>query len=444
MQEPEEESAALAGALRKASWRLLPLIALGYGIAYIDRANISYAQVQLQQQFGLSYTVYGRIAGIFFLSYAACEIPSNLLLYRIGARRWLARIMISWGVVSMATIFARTAHEFYVLRFLLGVAEAGFFPGIIYYIFLWFPDAVRARAITRFYIAFPISTIVMGSLAGALMGLDGHAGLRGWQWLFLVEALPAVLLGVAFYFLLPDGPADAAWLTEPERAAVLRAVAAGSPVSTPHASSSVVFAMRDARVWLIGIFFCCVQTAGYGYSFFAPAMVQHITGDNVGRAGFLLALFGVLGTIAMLAAGWFSDLTGNRHSHVLPWCVVMIAGFIGCGLSSAAPIALPALACVFCGYAAMQGPLWAIPPAYLSGRTAAAGVALINMLGILGGYIGPHWMGFARDLTGGYQRGLLTLTIPLAVAGGILLSLRGLDRRSAQYDGISEAVASKP
>jgi ACS family tartrate transporter-like MFS transporter len=421
----------LASALRKASWRLLPLIALGYGIAYIDRANISYAQLPLQHQFGLSYSVYGRIAGIFFLSYAACEIPSNLLLYRIGARRWLSRIMISWGVVSVATIFARTAHEFYAVRFLLGVAEAGFFPGIIYYIFLWFPDAVRARAITRFYIAFPISTIVMGSLAGTLMGLDGRLGLHGWQWLFLVEALPAVVLGAMFLFLLPDGPQDAAWLTGPERAAILTAVGGESSSRSSHASASIAPALRDIRVWLIGIFFCCVQTAGYGYSFFAPAMVQRITGDNVGRAGLLLALFGILGTISMLAAGWFSDYTGNRHSHVLPWCLVMIAGFIGCGFSSAAPIALPALALVFCGYTAMQGPLWAIPPAYLSGRSMAAGVAIINMLGILGGYIGPHWMGFARDLTGDYQRGLLTLAVPLAIAGFILLRLRALDRRDA-------------
>ena len=412
----------LSRALRKATWRILPLIALGYGTAYMDRVNISYAALQMDLNLHFSNTVYGFGAGLFFLSYAACEIPSNLLLYRFGARRWLSRIMITWGVIAMAMIFVRTPMQFYIARFLLGVAEAGFFPGIVYYVFQWYPAAMRARAVTRFYIAFPISTVVMGSLAGALMDLQGHLALTGWQWLFLVEGLPAILLGIAFFLLLPNGPSDASWLTEPERNCILAAVARDSAVS--HGPrESIAPAFRDARVWLIGIFFLCVQAGCYAYGFSAPAIVQSVTGENISGTGFLLAGLGVLGTAAMLLAGAYSDRSGNLHSFVLPCCLLMLAGFVGCGLSNSPLIALPALAIVFCSYNAMQGPLWAIPAAFLTGRSAAAGIAVINMIGILGGFIGPYWMGFARDLTGNYQRGLLTMTAPMLVAAAIMVYL---------------------
>jgi ACS family tartrate transporter-like MFS transporter len=412
-----------ASALRKTTWHLIPLIALGYGTAYMDRVNISYAALQMNRDLHLSNTVYGFGAGLFFLSYAACEIPSNLMLYRFGARRWLARIMVTWGLIALGMIFVRTPMQFYIARFLLGMAEAGFFPGIVFYIFQWHPAAMRARAISRFYIAFPISTVVMGSLAGALMSLQGRLSLAGWQWLFLVEALPAIVLGVVFFLLLPDGPADAPWLTEPERSAILAAVAHDSVAAHPQ-RQSIGPAFRDARVWLVGVFFLCIQAGNYAYSFSAPAIVQSVTGANIANTGFLLAALGVLGTAAMLLAGIYSDRTGQRHTHVLPWCLLMLAGFVACGLSNSPRVALPALALIFCSYNAMQGPLWAIPAAFLSGRSAAAGIAAINTIGILGGFIGPYWMGFARDLTGDYQRGLLTLSLPMLAAAAIMLFLR--------------------
>src|SRR5271170_7568016 len=219
----DERSEPLArAALRKATWRLIPLIALGYGTAYMDRVNISFASLQMNRDLHFSNTVYGFGAGLFFLSYAACEIPSNLLLYRFGARRWLARIMITWGILAMAMLFVRTPWQFYTARFLLGMSEAGFFPGVIFYLMQWFPPELRARAISRFYIAHPLSSVFMGLIAGALLNLDGHFGLRGWQWLFLVEGLPAVLLGLAFFLFLPDSPAQANWLTEDERQWIIR------------------------------------------------------------------------------------------------------------------------------------------------------------------------------------------------------------------------------
>jgi ACS family tartrate transporter-like MFS transporter len=412
----------LRRALRKASWHILPLIALGYGTAYMDRVNISYAALQMNHDLHLSNTVYGFGAGFYFLSYAACEVPSNLMLYRFGARRWLSRIMVTWGVIAMAMLFVRTPMQFYIARFLLGVAEAGFFPGIIYYIFQWFPAAMRARAISRFYIAFPISTVVMGSLAGALMDLNGRLAMTGWQWLFLVEALPAIVLGIVFFLLLPDGPSDAPWLTEPERSAILAAVAQDT-VATP-AHQSIAPAFRDTRVWLIGLVFLCVQAGNSVYSFFAPAIVKSVSGANIANTGFLLAALGVLGAASMLLASIRSDRSGQRYNNVLPYCLLMLAGFVACGVSRSPRIALPALALVFCSYCAMQCPLWAIPAAFLSGRSAAAGIAAINMIGIMGNFIGSYWMGFARDLTGNYQRGLLTMTVPMLTAAMIMGYLR--------------------
>jgi ACS family tartrate transporter-like MFS transporter len=428
-------------ALRKAAWRVIPLIALGYGTAYMDRVNVSYAALQMNRDLHFSNTIYGIGAGIFFLSYAACEIPSNLLLYRFGARRWLSRIMITWGVIAMAMIFVRTPLEFYAARFLLGIAEAGFFPGIVFYIFQWFPASIRARSITRFYIAFPISTIVMGSIAGALMSLDGRLGLAGWQWLFLIEGLPAIVLGIVFLGLLPDGPADAFWLTEPERAAILAAVDQDT-ASSEARHHSVAPAFRDPRVWLIGAFFMCVQAGNYAYGFSAPQIVQRITGSGVALVGYVLAAFGILGTIAMLLGGWLSDRSARRHAQVLPWTILMLAGFVGCGLSSSPQIALPSLALVFASYCGMQGPLWAIPGAFLSGRSAAAGIAAINMIGILGGWFGPSWMGFARDLTGDFQRGLLMMTVPLLIAAGIMLYLLLQQRREDRCAAEAKPVAS--
>lgn len=425
MIEPAPSASApdlLARALCKFSWRILPLIALGYGTAYMDRVNISYAALQMNHDLHLSSTIYGFGAGLYFLSYAACSIPSNLMLYRFGARRWLSYIMVTWGVIAMVMLFVRTPMQFYIARFLLGVAEAGFFPGIILYIFQWYPAAMRARAVSRFYIAFPISTVVMGSLAGALISLQGRLSLAGWQWLFLIEALPAILLGVAFLLLLPDDPADAPWLSEQERSAILTAVSQDTVVAPAH--QSIAPAFRDARVWLIGLVFLCVQAGNSVYSFFAPAIVKGITGANIANTGFLLALLGILGAASMLLASIYSDRSGQRYNHVLPYCLLMLTGFVACGVSMSPRIALPALAIVFCCYCAMQGPLWAIPAAYLSGRSAAAGIAAINMIGILGGFVGSYWMGFARDLTGNYQRGLLIMTVPMLAAAAIMLYLR--------------------
>jgi ACS family tartrate transporter-like MFS transporter len=411
-------------AFRKASLRVLPLIALGYGAAYMDRVNISFASLQMNRDLHFSATVYGFGAGLFFLSYAACEVPSNLLLYRFGARRWLARIMVTWGVVAMAMVFVRTPTQFYWGRFALGVAEAGFFPGVIFYVAQWFPIEMRARSISRFYVAWPLSIVVMGVLAGALMGLDGHLGLMGWQWLFAVEGFPAVALGVIFFFALPDGPATARWLTEPERSAVLLRIQGHASHDAPRQAEPIGPTLRDPRVWLIGIFNFCMLGSSYAYGFSAPTIVQTLSGLSITGTGFLIAAMYLIAAVAMIGNGMLADRARDPIWYVIPGCLMMSGGFLAVALSANSGIALTGLLVLVVGHMSMQGPFWAISTRFLKGRAAAAGIALMNMIGILGGFVGPYWMGVAKDLTGNYRRGLLTMAVPMLIGAGILFYLR--------------------
>ena len=409
-------------AMRKTTWRLIPLIALGYGTAFMDRVNISFASLQMNRDLHFTASIYGLGAGLFFLSYAACEVPSNLLLCRFGARRWLSRIMITWGVLAIAMMFVRTPLQFYVLRFLLGMAEAGFFPGVVFYLMQWFPPEMRARAVSRFYISLPLSSVVMGAIAGALLNLQGRLGLAGWQWLFLVEGLPAILLSVVFWVLLPDGPADAKWLTGDERAWVLEQVRADA-CSGGH-THDVWRALRDPRVVQVGLVFLFMLGCSYAYSFSAPAILIRLTGWNAMNVGFLIAVMNLLAAAGMVLNALHSDRNRERYWHVAVPFLVIACGFLVGGLSTLAWLAVPALAVAVIAHSSMQGPLLAIPPMFLKGRTMAAGIAAMNTVGMLGGFIGPYWMGIARDWTGDYQHGLLTLTVPALAAAGIVLWMR--------------------
>lgn len=422
---PRDEEAISRSALRKASVRLLPMIGIGYCIAYMDRVNISFAASQMNRQLHFSATVFGLGAGLFFLSYAACEIPSNLLLVRFGARRWLARIMLTWGLISMAMIFVRTPLEFYAGRLLLGVAEAGFFPGVIFYLSQWFPAGERSRAVSRFYIALPLSSTIMGALAGSLLGLNGRLHLAGWQWLLLMEGLPAVLMSAVFMLMLPNCPAEAPWLSDPEREWIQgrlereRALRGG--VRVEH---HVTAAFRDVRVWLLGLFLLCLLLAIYAYTFIAPQLVQQVTGWDMRSVGVFIAALGVLGAVAMLLGGSLADRTGRRYAVILVPLVFLTVGYFASGLSVRAMIVLPALAVITAGFMAVQAPVWAIPPAILQGKSAAAGIATINMISVLGGFLGPYWMGVMTDLTGNFRRGLLTLAAPTLVSTIVLSVMR--------------------
>jgi len=427
-------------ALRKATWRLVPLLALGYLIAIMDRLNISYAQQQMSRDLHFSATVYGFGAGLMFLSYSACEVPSNLLLYRFGARRWLARIMISWGLISMAMVLVRTPWEFYTARFLLGMAEAGFFPGVIFYLMQWFPSAQRARTVSRFYVAAPLSSVVMGAVAGSLLSLQGKLSLAGWQWLFLVQALPAVLLGLFYLVALPNSPAGAAWLTEPERASILAGLE-NDPHTHPS-SHGVLPALRDSRVWLLGTFMFCMLATSYAYLFFAPTLVRTATGFDTAHAGYVLSALNLAAAASMVINGAISDRRRAPFAHIIPGCLLMVAGFLGASLFTTPAPSVASLLLIVVGQYSMQGPLWVIATAFFSGRSAAAAIAAMNTIGILGGFVGPYWMGFAKDLTGNDRRGLLFMSLPMLVAAGIMVYLR----RRFQREGLltPQAAALEP
>jgi len=408
-------------AIRKASWRLIPLIALGYGTAYMDRVNISFASLQMNRDLHFSATVYGLGAGLFFLSYAACEVPSNLLLVRFGARRWLARIMFTWGILAIAMMFVKTPLQFYIMRFLLGMAEAGFFPGVLFYLMQWFPPEMRARAISRFYISLPLSSVVMGSIAGALLNLQGRLGLAGWQWLFLVEGLPALILGVVFLFCLPDTPADAAWLALDEKTWLLDQIRIDAE-SGGH-THDVVRALRDPRVLQIGAVFLCMLGVTYAYTFSAPAILQKLTGLSTANVGFLIAAMGVLGAVGMIVNARHSDRGGERYWHIIIPFVLIAFGYAVGGLSTLPWLGVPAFAVAVISHSSLQGPLLSLPSTFLKGKTMAAGIAAMNTIGMLGGFLGPYWMGIAKDLTGNYQHGLLTLTIPTLIAAALIQSM---------------------
>jgi MFS transporter, ACS family, tartrate transporter len=424
-------------AIRKATWRLIPLIALGYGCAYMDRVNISFAALQMNHDLNFSSTVYGFGAGLFFLSYALCEVPSNLALYRVGARRWLSRIMLTWGLIAMGMLFVRTPWQFYIARFLLGTAEAGFFPGVLFYLMQWFPPELRASAIGRFYISLPLAGVFMGAIAGALLNLNGHLGLAGWQWMFVVEGIPPVLLGIAFLFLLPDKPADAPWLTAPERDWFLHNVEhAGDHIH--HPAEPLRRILMDPRVWKIGVFGFLLLTCNYGFVFIFPQLVQVSTHLGVTRVGFVVSGINLLGAAAMLLGAKFSDRSpARRHQHVMPWCIGMALGLAAAGFSNAPAIAIPAFCLIVLCFNAMQGAWLTIIPGLFTGRSAAAAIAAVNTLCILGGFVGPYFMGMLNHLTGNYQRGLVILSIPMLLDAGIMVYL-GRASRSARA---AEAVA---
>jgi ACS family tartrate transporter-like MFS transporter len=409
--------------LRKIAWRLLPLIALGYGISYVDRVNISFAALQMNEDLGFSATVYGLGGGLFFLSYALLEVPSNMILARVGARRWIARIMVTWGALAMAMALVRTPTQFYVMRFLLGAAEAGFFPGVLYYITLWFPEAHRAKAVTGFYFAVPLSSALMGGMAGPLLGLDGRAGLEGWQWLFLVQGAPAVLLSVAILFALPESPAKAAWLSGEEKAWLARRLAADA-AGRIGAEHSILRALAHPTVLALVAVNFLMLGSNYAFSLSAPTIVREATGLSAGSIGNVAVLGNLLGVAAMLTIGWNSDRTGQRHLHVAGPLLAVAAALGAISLTDSPAVMIGAYVVFLASATTAASQFFLTPGAILHPRAAAVGVAAINALGQLGSFALPALWGVARDATGSYHLGLAGLAANFALAAAIVLLLR--------------------
>jgi len=429
------EQEICASAQRKASIRLIPVIGVGYCLAFMDRVNISFASLQMNRDLHFSATAYGLGAGLFFIGYALCEIPSNLLLLRFGAKRWLARIMFTWGLIAAAMMLVKTPLEFYALRFLLGMAEAGFFPGVIYYLTLWFPARMRARAVSRFYIALPLASTVMGTLAGWLLGLGGTWGLAGWQWLFMMEGIPSVLFSLVILHMLPDGPERAPWLTVDEKSALALSLHEDADRALLGHGAGVMQALLSPKVWLIGLFFFCALTTSYGYQFSAPAILQGATGWNVTVVGYVVALFGLAGAAAMLVNGAHSDSAGERKYHVILPCVAMGAGFVAASIFHTSWVAVASLAISFIAYSAIQGPALAVPTQFLAGRAAAAGIAAMNTITMFSGFVGPYWMGRMKDTTGDYRAGLMGLVVPSLGAAVVMWVLLRMLKRAGDFKG---------
>ena len=389
-----------ASALRKVRNRLVAFLGLLYFAAFIDRTNVGFAAAQMQRDLGFSDAVYGLGAGIFFIGYCLFEVPSNLILHRVGARRWIARIMITWGLLAGAMAFVRGPASFYLLRLLLGVAEAGFFPGVVYYLSNWVPAAGRARLIGAFMTAIPISTAVSGPISGALLRLDGVAGLAGWQWLFLTETLPSLALGVATLRCLSDTPAAARWLSARECTWLSDQLAAERPPRSSPGGDEVLRALRNPRVLALCTCYFGVELGLYGVIFWIP---QILTGAHVGAGalGYAVALPYAVAAPVMVLWCRRSDRSRERVRHI---ALAAGVGFLGLAASAYAGgsvlLSLIALTVGVAGTLAVLPVFWTLPAALLRGAAAAGAIALINALGNIGGFVGPFAVGWIKLRTG--------------------------------------------
>jgi ACS family tartrate transporter-like MFS transporter len=396
-------------------WRLLPFMFVLYIVAYLDRVNVGFAALQMNDDIGLSASVFGLGSGIFFIGYFLFEVPSNLIMQRIGARLWIARIMISWGLISAAMMFTRGPVSFYVLRFLLGIAEAGFFPGMILYLTYWFAEHERARAVAWFMTANALAGVVGGPVAGVLLSMHGAAGLAGWQWLFLLEGLPAVALGFVVIAYLPDGPHDAPWLSDDERASLQRHLTVESS-GRLHEDMTVAQIISNRGVWMFAALYFALVIPLYSVSFWLPQILKKLSGlSDVTVAG-LSALPYLAAAIGMVWIARHSDQHGERRWHVAIPALVGAGGLLLSAATVNPALSLIAVAVAAVGIWGALGPFWAMPTAVLRGTSAAAGIAWINSVGNLGGFVGPYGVGLIRDATSRFGPALAALALCLVTA----------------------------
>jgi MFS transporter, ACS family, tartrate transporter len=408
--------------IAKVSARLIPFLILCYFVAYLDRVNVGFAALTMNKDLGLSASAFGFGAGIFFLAYFLFEVPSNLFLERVGARKWIARIMFTWGVISGATAFIGGELSFYVVRVLLGIAEAGFFPGIIFFLTLWFPAVYRARIIGYFMAAIPLSTVIGAPLSGLLLGLDGFMGMQGWQWLFILEAAPAVILSVVVFFYLTDRPADATWLEPDERAWLVARLEQEQNTRETVRRYSVMQALLNPKVLALSLVYFGAVATNYGLSFFLPQIVKAFGVSNF-QAGLVTALPYVVGVISIVWWGRHSDRTLERRFHLAFPLFVASAGIAASTALDDPTMKMVALSIAGFGIFGCLPVFWTFPTAFLSGAAAAGGIALINSIGNLAGFAGPYAMGRIRDATGSYTGGLLSLSAAGFMAMFIVLAL---------------------
>ncbi|MFM0643414.1 MFS transporter [Paraburkholderia bryophila] len=412
--------------------RLLPFLLLMYVLAFLDRANIGFAQKALQHDTGLSNAAFAFGAGVFFVGYALFEVPSNLLLHRFGARVWMCRIMVTWGLVSASMCLAHSATTFYALRFLLGVAEAGFFPGVIYYLTHWFPQRARARAVGVFYFGAPLAFIFGSPLSGSLLELHGAWGLAGWQWLFLVEGVLASAVGVWAFWYLDNRPDDAQWLDPQERASLRAALEDDARAASAHGPHRILAALVDRRVLLLSAIYLLIQMSVYGVIFYLPQQVAALLGTTVGlRVGLVAAL----PWLCALAVTWYvprrADRTGGHRRWAVALLVLAGLGIAASGLAHNPVLGLIALSCAASGFIAAQPLFWTFPTRHLTGAAAAGGIALINSLGGLGGFFAPSLRTAAERAFSSTSAGLVVLGVSSLLAALLIGTLLRRDASGA-------------
>lgn len=415
--------------LRRITWRIAPFIMLLYFIAYIDRVNIGFAALTMNKDLGFSPAVFGFGAGIFFWGYFMFEVPSNIVLDKVGARLWIARVMITWGIVSAAMAFVWNDTSFYVLRFLLGAAEAGFFPGIILYLSYWFPAQRRATVTSLFMAAAPISVVLGSPLSSALLEMNGLGGLKGWQWMFILEAIPAVILGFVVFFYMTDKPEQAKWLKDDERAWLVETMNAERAGKAAGAKHSIWSGLADIRVLALALVYFGTSAGLYTLGVWAPQIIKGFGLSNM-EVGFLNAIPPTAAVVAMYLWSWDSDRRNERTWHVVIACLVAALGLVLAGFATTAFAVVTALTLVNIGISAAKPPLWSMPTLFLSGPAAATGIATINSIGNLGGFVGPSVIGWIKTSTGSFVGGLYFVAGLLLFSAVLTLILARVGRKT--------------
>ncbi|MDQ8943592.1 MFS transporter [Acinetobacter soli] len=401
--------------IRKITWRIVPFIMILYLIAYIDRVNIGFAAITMKEDLGFTSSILGFGAGIFFLGYFLFEVPSNIILHKVGARIWIARVMVTWGIIAGGMAFIESSTSFYVMRFLLGIAEAGFFPGIILYLSFWFPARNRAGVIALFMAAAPIATAIGSPISAALLEMHGIMGLAGWQWMFLIEALPAVILGVVVFFYMTDRPEKATWLKQDERDWLVKTMQAENAGKDSHQHHSIIRGLANPRVLALALVYFGTSAGLYTLGIWAPQIIKEL-GVSSMTVGLLNAIPPIVSVVAMILWSRHSDKTNERTWHVALACITAAIGLvIAAGTGSVIGL-IAALTIVNVGISCSKPPLWSMPTMFLSGAAAATGIATINSIGNLGGFAGPAMIGWVKDQTGSFTGGLYF------VAGLLILS----------------------
>ena len=401
--------------LRKVYLRLVPFCFLLYILCYVDRINVSFAALTMNKEIGLSAYVYGLAAGAFFWGYCLLEVPSNIIMEKVGARIWITRIMVTWGLLSAATAFVTGPWSFFTVRVLLGAAEAGLFPGILLYFHRWFPQRHRGRVTAGFLIGLPLATAIGAPLSTAFLQMDGLLGLHGWQWMYLGEGIPTALIGVSVWFYLTERPSEAKWLTAAERGWLDHELARERRQIESVRQYSIWSAMANGRVWILTTIFGGIGMAGVGLVLFLPQILKGQGMSNT-QAGLMTAIPYVFGTVAMVVCGWISDRTKDRFWMLTGTCSCAVVGLILGAILRDSIWVLAAFSLATVGFYGMKSPFWPLPSTFLTGPALAAGLAFINSVGNFAGYLGPIVVGFAKDATGSFEVGLYVLAGSSAIA----------------------------